>query len=77
MFGVAVGAIRGIRVLLEICLSMTALEIIFGDLGMTVGAINPACCFTGTVFLRADVRMTLDAGDVFMCRILDVFFFHG
>jgi hypothetical protein len=44
---------------------------------MTVGAVDPACSFAGTVSLRVDIRMTLDTGDASVCGILDVFFFYS
>ena len=53
---------------------MTALEIIFCNLGVTVGTIDPPDSFAWSVFLRIDIRMALDTRDVFVCRILDVIF---
>jgi hypothetical protein len=76
VFAVTVSAVGRIRILFKKGLSMTALEIIFSDLSMTVGTIHPACRFTGAVFLRIDIRMTFDTGDGFVSRFLNVFFFN-
>jgi hypothetical protein len=72
----AVCAIRGIGVFLKISLTVTALDIVFRNLSMTIRAVNTTCGFAGTMSLRVDIRMTLHAGDASVCGILDVFFLN-
>jgi hypothetical protein len=72
----AVCAVGRIGIFLEMSLSMTTLKIVFCNLGMTIGAIDPACSFARTVSLWIDIRMALHAGDASVCGILDVCFFY-
>jgi hypothetical protein len=74
VLAVTVCAIGRIRILLEVGLTMTALEIIFCDLCVAIGTIHPPHSFARSVFLRTDVCVTLDTGDVFVRRTLNILF---
>jgi hypothetical protein len=56
---------------------MAALEIILCHLGMTIGAIHLAGCFTGTMLLWINVGVAFHARDVPVLGILQVFFSDG
>jgi hypothetical protein len=74
VFAMAVCAVRCVGIFLEIGLAVSALEIIFGDLGVTVGAVRFSDSLAWPMFLRINVRVTLDTRYVSMCRILNVLF---
>ena len=73
----AVGTIRGIRIVLDISHAVAAFEVILCHLGMTIGAVHPAGCFTGTMLLWIDVGVAFHAWDVPVLGILQVFFLDG
>lgn len=77
VFAVTIRAIRRLGGLLHIVLTVSAIEIIFGGLRMTIGAIHPTGRFAGTAPLRVDVGMTLHAGNISMHGVLDVLFQDG
>jgi hypothetical protein len=79
MLPMAVCAIGRIRILQDVGFTVFALKIIFGDLGMTIGAIHTSRSFARSVPLRIDICMTLHTRNVPVLRVLNVFFVdsHG
>jgi len=74
MFSMAICTIGRFWVLLHVPLPMIAVEVIFSDLSMTVGAVHPAGRLTGAVPPGVDIRMTLHAGNISVHGILDILF---
>src|SRR4030043_504131 len=74
MFSMAICTIGRFWILLDVPLPMIAVEVIFSDLSMTVGAVHPACRLTGAVPPGVDIRMTLHAGNISVHGILDILF---
>ena len=74
MFSMAICTIGRFWILLDVPLPMIAVEVIFSDLSMTVGAVHPARRLTGAVPPGVDIRMTLHAGNISVHGILDILF---
>jgi hypothetical protein len=77
MFSMAICTIGRFWILLDVPLPMIAVEIIFSDLSMTIGAVHAACRLTGAVPPGVAIRMTLHAGNISVHGILDILFQNG
>ena len=70
MLAVTIGAVRGIRFLVQIGLSVRAVGEVFRHLGVATGAVNLAGGLAGTGEAGVDIRVAFDTGDVFVGGIL-------
>jgi len=72
VLSMTIGAVWRIGILLKVGLAVPAFEIVFSDLGVTVGAVRSSDSLTWTMFLRIDISVTLHTWNISMHRILNV-----